>query len=174
MVHNIFSLHLWRWQQMHEDVQCCCFKGVSLTRIGQVWLCLHAGLVSSACLLQRRGWIYWRHMCPHLICRGLTASIGNKCIDWEATMCFRGTLLTACKNSVFCFGFWFHPIFELHGIKFFSQYEFTHVRLSVWTSNISICKWFCCLCEINCFLAYRYVHMCFIHSLSKISFRTDH
>lgn len=58
MVRCIFSLHLQRWQQIHKDVSCCYFKGVSVTDVHKVLYCLNTVLLSSACSLQRRGWMY--------------------------------------------------------------------------------------------------------------------
>lgn len=135
--------------------------------------CEHMGLVPS-CLLQGRGWMYWKHVCQQLIGRGMTAFVGNQCVHREAPMHFRGHNsweIYKKDAELQCFASGSDSVEGLQAtLMKLSSLSSACVRLSVWTPNVvSICKWFGYLCEINCFLAYRRVHLCFIHGLSKIS-----
>lgn len=132
-------------------------------------------VVLSACMLQGRGWRYCRRMCQHLIGKALNASVARN-VHIRKLLCgledkqLKGVWAKLCsRTSIFCFRFWFHPIFVVMLMKLPCRSS-ACVRLSVLFPNVfgTANEW---LPLWNCFLAYHCV--CVLYIAWARSVRSD-
>lgn len=160
-----------------QEVNRCCFKGVSVANAGIACIALHAYSYSSICLyalgkrlniLQTHVltfnwyglWMYlWQQMC----------TLWSHCAVW-GTQQLRGVWAKSYSStSIFCLRFWFHPVFAVR-LKLPCMSS-ACVRLSVLfphvfgTANGWLPLW-------DCFLAYHCAYVLYVAWARPV--RRDH